>query len=113
MLEQKNMTQLRVPSLLFTAIVTALLLSGCATRQNDDAAYRTVHMDITYGPHDKRDREWNALMVALDRCHRDGYSDAQPAAKPETRCLDNGPDGCLRFTASLRWDCIGMGYQPN
>jgi hypothetical protein len=107
MLEQ-NMAR----SFLAPAIITALWLTACAAQQGGDG-YRVVHADITYGPHDKRDREWRALMTALDRCHDGGFSDAQPVAPPQTRCLDNGPDGCRRFAASMNWDCVGMGYQPN
>ncbi|HSS15305.1 MAG TPA: YecR family lipoprotein [Rhizomicrobium sp.] len=97
-------------------LLAALLpLAACAPQQTNDAdnGYRVVRMDITYAPADKRDREWRALMVAMDRCHQGGFTDAQPAHQPETRCLESGPDGCTRFAAHLAWDCIGMGYQQN
>jgi hypothetical protein len=95
------------------AVILLLSLAGCAPQQADDNGYRVVSQDITYGPNDRRDREWRALMAAMDRCHAGGFGDAQPAAAPETRCLETGPGGCTRFAAHLSWDCIGMGYQPN
>jgi hypothetical protein len=96
------------------AALSALLLAcACAGPQNEGGGYLVVTTDITYGGSDRRAREWNALMAALDRCHGQGYVDAQRAGPPETHCLENGPDGCQRFSAHINWDCIGMGYQPN
>jgi hypothetical protein len=95
--------------------VLSLLLFACACtgQGNENGGYLAVTADITYGVSDRRAREWNALMAALDRCHGQGYVDAQPAGPPETHCLESGPDGCRRFAAHLSWDCVGMGYQTN
>ena len=92
----------------------ALFLAfACAGPGNEGGGWLVVDSDITYGPQDRRSQEWHALMAALDRCHGQGYADAQAAAPPQTRCLESGPDGCRRTEAHLSWDCIGMGYQPN
>jgi hypothetical protein len=89
-----------------------LLAYGCTGPQNN--GYLVVNTDITYGVSDRSAREWRALMTALDRCHGQGYVDAQRTGTPETQCLEeNGPDGCRRFAAHISWDCIGMGYQSN
>jgi hypothetical protein len=96
------------------AALSALLAAcACTPQANNNGGYSEVQTDITYGANDRRAREWDALMAALDRCHVQGYADAQRAVAPQTRCLDNGPDGCRRYAAHLSWDCIGMGYQPN
>ena len=95
------------------ALSLLLLVSACAGPENADGGYSTVQADITYDANDRRTREWDALMVALDRCHDRGYQDAQIASAPETRCLENAPEGCRRTQAHLVWDCIGMGYQSN
>lgn len=98
-------------------LLAVLFLAACAPQQTNDAddegGYRVVRLDITYTPADQRDRQWRALMTAMDRCHLGGFTDAQPAHPPETRCLENGASGCTRFAAHLVYDCIGMGYQPN
>jgi hypothetical protein len=95
------------------AALSILLLGPACTAQDKDGGYRVVSMTVTYDAQDRRAREWDALMKALDECHGGGFADAQPAAAPETRCVENGPDGCARTQAHLSWDCIGMGYQPN
>ena len=101
-------------AIICSAALSALLAAfACAGPENANGGYAVVYTPITYGTQDRRAREWQALMVALDRCHSQGYADAQAAAPPETRCLENGPDGCRRTEAHLSWDCIGMGYQPN
>jgi hypothetical protein len=89
-----------------------LALEACAPPPSD-SGYRVVAADITYGPHDRRDREWRALMTAMDRCHQGGFTDAQPDKPPRSQCLETGPDGCTRFGEHLAWDCVGMGYQQN
>jgi|GEM_PF-3544477 hypothetical protein len=95
------------------ALGALLLVAGCAGPENAGGDWLVVHSDITYGPQDRQMREWNALMAALDRCHGQGYADAQAAGPAQTRCLESGPDGCRRSEARLSFDCIGMGYQPN
>lgn len=95
-------------------VLTILLpLGACTAGQTGDDGYRVVTADITYGPHDKRDREWRALMTAMDHCHQGGFVDAQPAHPPQTRCLETAASGCVRYAAHLAYDCIGMGYQQN
>ncbi|HEY2009494.1 MAG TPA: hypothetical protein VGH23_10925 [Rhizomicrobium sp.] len=103
-----------VPSPLFRRLAAPgalLLLFACAPQS--DTGYRVVTADVTYGATDRRDREWRALMTAMDRCHQGGFADAQPDRPPQTRCLESGPGGCTRFAEHLAWDCIGMGYQQN
>ena len=95
------------------ALSALFLTAGCAGAENAGGGFLVVQSDITYGPHDQRVREWRALMAALDRCHGQGYADAQAANPPETRCIESGPEGCRRTLAHLSFDCIGMGYQPN
>jgi hypothetical protein len=95
------------------ALILGLAICACAARHTGDDGYKVVQQDVTYGPNEKRDREWRALMVATDECHQSGFTDAQPTAAPQTRCLDIGESGCVRFSAHLSWDCIGMGYQSN
>ena len=95
------------------ALILVLAVGACAASQTGDDGYKVVQQDITYGLNDKRDREWRALMVAMDQCHQGGFTDAQPAAPPQTRCLESGTGGCVRFAAHLSWDCIGMGCQSN
>lgn len=94
------------------AFLALLPLAGCDTGQGT-AGYKVVAADITYGPADRRDQEWRALMKAMDSCHAGGYSDAQPDRAPQTRCIEQGPGGCTRYAAHLAYDCIGMGYQSN
>lgn len=93
------------------ALSPLLLVPSCAGK--DDGGYRIVSMTVTYEVGDRRAREWDVLLKALDQCHSGGFADAQPAGPPETRCLENGPDGCRRTEARLSFDCVGMGYQPN
>ena len=93
------------------ALTMLLLSSACAP--GSDTGYRVETADITYGPNDRRDKEWRALMTAMDSCHAGGFADAQPDKPPVTRCLESGAKGCTRFAEHLAWDCIGMGYQPN
>jgi hypothetical protein len=100
------------PPLAPLAFIAFLPLAGCDAGLGD-TGYKVVAADITYGPGDKRDREWNALMKAMDTCHNSGFTDAQPAVPPKTQCLESGPNGCTRFAAHLTFDCIGMGYQSN
>jgi len=95
------------------ALILVLVVGGCAASRTGDDGYKVVQQDITYGLSDKRDREWRALMVAMDQCHQSGFTDAQPAAAPQVHCQDRDSGGCRRFSATLRWDCIGMGYQDN
>ena len=95
------------------AACALLLLAACAPQDNDNGGYKVVSQDITYAPGGERDQEWRALMKAMDACHGSGFSDAQPAARPQSRCVEPGPGACARFAAHLSWDCIGMGYQPN
>lgn len=95
------------------ALSALLLAMACAGPENAGGGFLVVHSDATYGPQDRRAREWDALMAALDRCHSQGYVDAQPAAPPDRRCLDTGPEGCRRTLAHFSWDCVGMGYQSN
>lgn len=95
------------------ALILVLAICACAARHTGDDGYKVVQQDVTYGPNDRRDREWRALMVAMDECHQSGFTDAQPATAPQIRCLEIDEGGCVRFSAHLSWDCIGMGYQPN
>jgi len=94
------------------ALLLAVALASCAPQQTNDG-YRVETADITYGPNDRRDQEWHALMKAMDSCHAGGFSDAQPDRPPQTRCIEQGPGGCTRYAAHLTYDCIGMGYQSN
>lgn len=95
------------------AALSLLLLAPACTAPDKDDGFRTVSMTVTYDANNRRTREWNALMKALDQCHSGGFADAQRAGPPETRCLESGPDGCRVTEARISWDCIGMGYQPN
>ena len=94
-------------------LILVFALCGCAAQRTGDEGYKVVRQDITYGVGQEQARQWDALMAALDICHRDGFTDAQRAQVPQVRCLDSGPGGCTRFAATLSWDCIGMGYQSN
>jgi hypothetical protein len=95
------------------ALILVLAVCACTARQTGDDGYKVVQQDITYGAGEERARQWDALMAALDICHRAGFTDTQRAQAPQIRCLDSDSDGCRRFAATLRWDCIGMGYQDN
>ncbi len=95
------------------ALILVLAVCACAARQTGDDGCKVVQQDITYGAGEERARQWDALTAALDICHRAGFTDAQRAQAPQIRCLDSDSEGCRRFTATLRWDCIGMGYQDN
>jgi hypothetical protein len=94
-------------------LILVLAVCACAARQNGDDSYKVVQKDITYGAGEEQARHWDALMAALDICHRAGFTDAQRAQVPQIRCLDSDFHGCRRFAVTLRWDCIGMGYQDN
>jgi hypothetical protein len=95
------------------AALSMLLFAPACSAPGKNDSFRVVSATITYVAQDRRTSEWNALLKALDQCHGGGFADAQPAGPPETRCLQNGPDGCRLTQAHLSWDCIGMGYQPN
>lgn len=110
------MTRTAVPHRTLAALLLLLAvpLAACAPQPTDaDGGYSVVRLDITYTPADQRDRQWRALMTAMDRCHQGGFTDAQPAHPPQTRCLETAANGCTRFAAHLVYDCIGMGYQQN
>ena len=94
-------------------LILVLAVCACAAPKNGDDGYKLVQQDITYDAGEERAHDWDALMAALDICHRAGFMDAQRAEAPQIRCLDSDSDGCRRFGAILRWDCIGMGYQDN
>jgi hypothetical protein len=95
------------------ALILVLSVCACAAQKTADEGYKVVRQDITYGAGEERARQWDALMAALDICHRSGFTDAQRAQPPQVRCLDSSSGSCRRFAATLSWDCIGMGYQTN
>jgi hypothetical protein len=52
-------------------------------------------------------------MEALDRCHFAGYQDAQLEDMPRRACKSGDENKCALFRVTLKYDCIGLGYQTS
>ena len=84
-------------------------LAACASGQN--AQYKVVTVSYEASASDDSARSWRALMEALDRCHLGGYQDAQLADAPQRVCKTGDENNCALFRVTLKYDCIGLGYQ--
>ncbi len=88
---------------------------GCTTgdmaQAGNTSREATVSVAFEFGANDRSERQWRALLTALDKCHREGYQDADLVRSPKAICKESGPNGCSRFAATASYDCIGMGYQ--
>lgn len=89
-----------------------VILPGCApqTAVNRDYA---VKVSYEYAMNDQSASAWRAFMIALDKCHDEGYQDAYPAGQPRTSCDRSSGNGCIHFVADASYDCVGLSYQPN
>ena len=95
------------------AAITAAFagLAACATGEN--AQYKVVSESYELSANDNSVRSWRALMEALDRCHLAGYQDAQLAGMPQRVCKSGDENKCTLFRVTLKYDCIGLGYQTS
>jgi YecR-like lipoprotein len=91
----------------------AVVMLAACTAQRSDQGQVIVTVSYRYGESDESTRQWRALLNALDQCHLKGYKDAQPVSPPETICEKAGESSCLRFRATVSYDCFGMGYQTS
>ncbi len=94
------------------AILAAIVPILALRAETRDAQYQTVTVTATYTKSNQSQREWRAFLQALDRCHGAGYRDAELAEQPQRRCKVGDAANCSEFEVTLRYDCIGMGYQP-
>ena len=88
------------------ALAALMALSGCVTHHK----VMQVSKTYTYEPANRKDREWHALMQALDSCHHEGFKDATPSAKPAPICEERRNTVCRRSRVTMTYDCTG-GYQ--
>jgi len=104
---------MRIPILTFS-IALAIAMAGCTTEETRvSQRYQTVKVSYAYKPNDKSTSEWRASLLALDKCHNDGYQDAYPVGRPAVICAQSAAGECTHFQASAAYDCVGMGYQSN
>jgi uncharacterized protein YceK len=99
---------------LFIITIAAAGLSGCAAhkvaRQDQEFA---VTVSYVYDANDQAANAWRAFMIALDKCHNDGYQDAFLVGPPAARCDRSSGNTCVHFAADASYDCVGLGYQAN
>ena len=93
-------------------IASAALFSGCASQTRGDRDY-AVNVPYAYAPADRSASAWRAFMIALDKCHNEGYQDAYLVGQPMTNCDRSSGNACVHFAANASYDCVGMGYQAN
>jgi hypothetical protein len=95
----------------YLVLAATLFVWGCAQQGGTEQGYRVVQVSYQFEADNRQTREWRALLHALDECHLHGYQDAQPVGPPQTICQETVAQKCVRFQASVSYDCIGMGYQ--
>ncbi len=102
----------RMAAIRMAAIGAALGgLAACASGQN--AQYKVVTESYEATANDEGAHSWRALMEALDRCHFAGYQDAQLADMPQRVCKSGDENNCALYRVTLKYDCIGLGYQTS
>jgi hypothetical protein len=89
-----------------------LILSGCAA-QNTAKEYYAVKVSYAYAANGQSVSAWRAFMVALDKCHNEGYQDAYPAGQPAADCDRSSGNVCVHFVAHASYDCVGQSYQTD
>jgi hypothetical protein len=90
----------------------ALILSGCAARNAAKEDY-AVEVSYAYATNGQSAGAWRAFMIALDKCHNEGYQDAYPAGQPIADCDRSSGNVCVHFVARASYDCVGQSYQTN
>jgi hypothetical protein len=99
----------------------ALLVCGCSSQpMAQNGGYKVVRESYDYGIpdqrnsiQDQRSQQWNSQSAALESCHQSGFTNAEPAAPPQTSCMSRSADSCTRWHATITYDCVGMGWQDN
>lgn len=86
-------------------------LAACVSGQN--AQNKVVTVSYESPADEEAVRSWRAFMEALDRCHFAGYQDAQLADMPQRACKSGDESKCALFRVTLKYDCIGLGYQTS
>ena len=86
--------------------------AGCATQTAAKQNY-AVNVTYQYAADDQPASAWRAFMIALDKCHKEGYQDAYPAGQPVGSCDRASGNACAAFTARQSYDCVGQSYQAN
>ena len=93
-------------------VAAVMVLAGCVTSVNPAVA--VVHVSFEYGMGENPARHmWDALTKALDKCHAEGYSQAEASDAAKTSYEQSSQNACTRYLATVSYDCIGLGYQPN
>jgi hypothetical protein len=90
----------------------ALVLPGCAAQTAAKQDY-AVKVSYKYAANDQSASAWRAFMIALDKCHDEGYQDAYPAGQPRASCERSSGNTCIHFAADATYDCVGLSYQTN
>jgi hypothetical protein len=96
-------------------ILTGLLVAGCATVSQmvptgGSRADGIVKLSFEYGMFDKvQIDQTTALVAARKRCATWGYGDAEPFGGMTRQCQQSGSMGCLRWFATVEYQCTSPG----
>ena len=96
--------------LLCLAMAAIAGLSGCASLPKQDYAVKVAY---AYAVDGKSASAWRAFMIALDKCHNEGYQDAYPAGQPAVSCDRSSGNACVHYIANASYDCVGLSYQTH
>ena len=112
-LEGLRKDHINAHAILTMAVGAALVasVSSCAFEQSSKE--KVVTVSYAWPVQEDELHRWRALMEALDLCHFAGYRDAQLAGEPERVCESGDANTCAMFRVTLRYDCIGLGYQTS
>jgi hypothetical protein len=103
---------MRDPRLILASL--AVLACGCSAQHGaQNGGYKVARESYDYGAQDQRSQQWNSQSAALESCHQSGFTNAEPAAPPQTSCISGSADSCTRWHATIAYDCVGMGWQDN
>jgi hypothetical protein len=106
---------MRVGSRLFVAAGLALAISGCAKHEDLVATGGSRSDGIVNLSYDYRSAEHPKIdlaqgeAAARDLCRAWGYSDAHPSGEQTKRCNAPSEYGCLRWTVTMAYQCLGTG----
>lgn len=98
-------------NLLTLAIISALLLSGCAVKKNYGAsggskADGIVKMSYTYGLFEAPEvDEGQALVQAIRRCKVWGYASAESFDFTNKQCQSRDNNGCNSWIVTKEFQC--------
>ena len=96
-------------------MLTGLLVAGCATVSQmtptgGSRADGIVKLSFEYGMFDKvQIDQATALASARKRCATWGYGDAEPFGGMTRQCQAMGSMGCLRWFATVEYQCTSPG----